>query len=184
MKITPSNHDTPTLGSDGCLREIGPTKRRVTARRQQRFLAALAETGNITLAARAAAVPRSSIYEHRAADAAFAKAWEEAEQIAADRLEAEAWRRGVDGVPEPLVSAGRLVGDADGKPIFVQRYSDTLLLALLRAHKPDKFRDRTSVELDVSDRLAERLESARQRLLTKEGPVLVIDNDPDRADSQ
>jgi hypothetical protein len=159
-------------------------KLRITGKRRQRFLDALAETGNVTLSARAAAVSRASIYEHRAADAVFAKAWEEAEQIAADRLEAEAWRRGVEGVPEPLVSAGRLVGDADGKPMFVQRYSDTLLLALLRAHKPEKFRDRTSVEFDVSDRLAERLESARQRLLTKEGPVLVIDNDPDRADSQ
>ena len=38
----------------------------------------------------------------------FAKEWEEAEEIAADRLEAEAWRRGVEGVPEPLVSAGKL----------------------------------------------------------------------------
>jgi hypothetical protein len=163
---------------------MNPGKRKITARRRIRFLAALRETGNVRGACIAAAVPRTNIYAHRRADEAFAKAWEEAEQIAADRLEAEAWRRGVDGVPEPLVSAGRLVGDADGKPIFVQRYSDTLLLALLRAHKPDKFRDRTSVELDVSDRLAERLESARQRLLTKEGPVLVIDNDPDRADSQ
>jgi hypothetical protein len=29
----------------------------------------------------------------------------------ADRLEAEAWRRGVEGLSEPLVSAGKLVRD-------------------------------------------------------------------------
>ncbi|MGC2522851.1 MAG: hypothetical protein WA417_09475 [Stellaceae bacterium] len=71
---------------------------RITARRRQRFLEALAETGNVTLAARAAAVSRTSIYAHRHADDDFERAWLEAEQVAADRLEAEAWRRGVDGV--------------------------------------------------------------------------------------
>ena len=105
-------------------REPAVKQYRITARRRQRFLEALAETGNVTLAARAAAVSRTSIYAHRHADDDFERAWLEAEQVAADRLEAEAWRRGVDGVSEPVVSAGRLVTDAAGNPIFVQRYSD------------------------------------------------------------
>jgi hypothetical protein len=41
-------------------------------------------------------------------------------------------------VPEPLVSAGRLVRDDDGQPIMVQRYSDNLLLALIKAHRPPR----------------------------------------------
>ena len=118
-------------------------RHRITRQRRQRFLEALAATGNVTLAARAAAVSRTSIYAHRQADEDFERRWLEAEQIAGDRLEAEAWRRGVDGVSEPVVSAGRLVSDAEGNPIFVQRYSDQLLMALLRAHKPEKFREKT-----------------------------------------
>jgi hypothetical protein len=145
---------------------MNPGKRKITARRRTRFLAALRETGNVRGACIASAVPRTNIYAHRRADEAFAKAWDEAIEIATDRLEAEAWRRGVDGVPEPLVSAGRLVRGEDGKPVFVQRYSDGLLTLLLRANR-DKFRERTAVELDVSDRLAERLEAARQRAIAK-----------------
>ena len=115
---------------------------RVTKQRRQRFLEALAATGNVTLAARAAAVSRTSVYAYRQADEDFERGWLEAEQIAGDRLEAEAWRRGVDGVSEPVVSAGRLVTGADGNPLFVQRYSDQLLLALLRARRPE-FRAQT-----------------------------------------
>ena len=151
---------------------------RITRRRQQRFLEMFAETGNVSVSAKAAGISRSGVYGHRELDDGFAKAWEEAEQVAADRLETEAWRRGVDGVAEPLVSAGRLVCGEDGKPLHVLRYSDQLLLALLRAHRPEKFRDRTSVELDVSDRLADRLEAARRRSLAKpETPVLELKAD-------
>ena len=42
------------------------------------------------------------------------------------------------GVPEPLVSAGKLVRDDDGQPIMVQRYSDNLLLALIKARRPPR----------------------------------------------
>ena len=150
---------------------------RITNKRRRHFLEALAEFGNVTLAARAAAVSRRGIYNHREADASFAAAWEEAEQVAADRLEAEAWRRGVEGIPEPLVSAGRLVRDDADQPLIVQRYSDQLLLALLRAHKPEKFRERSAVEIDISDRLAERLEAARRRSVAKPEPVLELKAD-------
>jgi len=39
---------------------------------------------------------------------------------------------------EPLVSAGKLVRDDDGQPIAIRRYSDNLLLALLRARRPPR----------------------------------------------
>jgi len=69
-------------------------------------------------------------------DPAFAAAWEDAEEVAADRLEDEARRRAVEGVAEPLVSGGKLVRDDDGQPIMVRRYSDNLLLALIKARRP------------------------------------------------
>jgi hypothetical protein len=106
--------------------------------RQERFLNALADTGSVTAAIAVAGTSRSRVYELRKSDPAFATTWDEAEEIAADRLEDEARRRAVEGVPEPLVSGGKIVRDDDGQPIAIRRYSDPLLLALLRAHRPSR----------------------------------------------
>src|SRR5437667_12509832 len=107
--------------------------------RQQQFLQYLAETGNVSRSVKLVGTSPARVYTLRQNDPAFRQAWDDAEQIAADRLEAEAWRRAVEGFDEPVVSAGKLVRDEDGNPVMVRRYSDTLLLALLRAHRPAKF---------------------------------------------
>jgi hypothetical protein len=111
---------------------------RLTRTRRKCFLEALSETGNVTAAIQIAGTSRTRVYELRKEDSSFAAAWEEAEEIAVDGLEAEARRRAVEGVQEPLVSAGKLVRDDDGEPIAIRRYSDNLLLALLRAHRPPR----------------------------------------------
>jgi hypothetical protein len=109
----------------------------ITARREL-FLKALADTGSVTAAVAMAGTSRTRVYELRKVDPAFAAAWDAAEEIAVDGLEAEARRRAVEGVPEPLVSAGKLLRDDQGQPIMVRRYSDHLLLALLKAHRPPR----------------------------------------------
>jgi len=113
-------------------------KLKLTPARQEQFLKALAETGSVATSAALAGTSRTRVYELRKADQEFAGAWEDAEEIAADRLEGEARRRAVEGVEEPLVSAGKLVRDENGQPITVTRYSDNLLLALLKAHRPPR----------------------------------------------
>jgi len=113
-------------------------KLKLTEARQERFLEALSDTGSVTTAVAVAGTSRTRVYELRKTDPAFATAWNEAEEIAADRLEDEARRRAIEGVPEPLVSAGKLVRDDDGQPITVRRYSDNLLIALLKAHRPPR----------------------------------------------
>jgi hypothetical protein len=138
---------------------------KLTRERQKRFLRALAETGIVSIAVEIAGTSRTRVYELRKRDAAFAKAWEDAEEKAADALEAEAWRRAVAGVQKPLVSAGKVVRDDDGQPLAIRRYSDTLMLALLKARRPERFKDRAVVEHDIADGLADRLEAARQRAL-------------------
>jgi len=111
---------------------------KLTKARQERFLTSLAETGNVTAAVATAGTSRTRVYELRKADPGFAARWEEAEEIAVDALEAEARRRAIEGVQEPLVSAGKLVRDDDGQPMAVRRYSDNVLLALLKAHRPPR----------------------------------------------
>jgi hypothetical protein len=80
---------------------------KLTRERQQRFLTHLAETGIVTIAAGIAGTSRTRVYELRKKDEEFAAAWEDAEERAADALEAEAFRRAVVGVPVPLVSSAR-----------------------------------------------------------------------------
>ena len=72
--------------------------------RQEQFLKALAETGSVATSAALAGTSRTRVYELRKADQEFAGAWEDAEEIAADRLEGEARRRAVEGVEEPLAA--------------------------------------------------------------------------------
>ena len=152
-----------------------------TKDRREAFLRALADTGIVTVAAGVAGVTRARAYQVRKADPAFAAAWEDAEEKAADALEAEAWRRAVVGIAEPLVSAGKVVRDDDGKPLAIRRYSDTLLITLLRAHRPGRFKDRSVVEHDISDRVAERLEAARLRALDAlTAPVIDATPEPDK----
>jgi len=114
-------------------------KHRWTAERQQQFLQYLAETGNVSRSVKLVGTSPARIYALRHNDPAFRQAWDEAEDVAADRLEAEAWRRAVEGFDEPVVSGGKLVRDDDGNAVMVRRYSDVLLIRLLQAHRPRKF---------------------------------------------
>lgn len=104
------------------------------------FLRRLAAYGNVSKAAFEAGVSRETVYKFRRSNVGFSQAWDEALDQAADIMEAEAWRRAVKGVEEP-------VGWYKGKPGgSVRRYSDTLLIFLLKAHRPQKFRDNVVVD--------------------------------------
>lgn len=104
-----------------------------------KFLAALAKTCNVTASARAAGVERQTAYAHRAQDADFAEQWEDALQQGIDHLETEAHRRAFEGVEEPV---GWHQGVAGGT---VRRYSDVLAIFLLKAHRPEKYRERHEI---------------------------------------
>lgn len=103
------------------------------------FLVTLAETGNVTRAAAAIGCGRSTVYEWREADEDFAKQWERAMRIATLGLEDEARRRAEEGVDEPVFYQGIECGT-------VRKYSDTLLIFLLKARDP-KYREKTAMEL-------------------------------------
>ena len=102
----------------------------------------------------------------------FATAFQEAMDEAADMLEAEAWRRALEGVAEPVVKGGKPVCDpSTGETIMVRRYSDALLMLLLRGSRPGKFSARPaphSVREDVAQIIKE----------------IVTDDDPPRHGSR
>lgn len=118
--------------------------RRITTAQKGAFLALLRQNGVVTDAAEGAGISRAVIYTLRTRDGAFAAAMDEAVAEACDRLEAEAWRRAVVGVEEPVY--GRVAKDQDGEIGRVHKYSDTLMALLLKAHKPEKYRERAEVD--------------------------------------
>lgn len=103
------------------------------------FLAVLAETANVTLAAKEAGVGRRTAYDHRAQYEGFAAEWDEALEIGVAALEDEANRRAFHGVETPVYQGGELVG-------HIRKYSDTLAIFLLKAHRPERYTERLATE--------------------------------------
>lgn len=111
----------------------------ITAYQRARFIEHLAQTANVTGAARFAGFDRNTAYDWKARDPEFAAAWQDALQQATDDLEAEARRRAMVGVREPVVNNRGLVYDENDKPLYVFKPSDTLMSLLLKAHNPARF---------------------------------------------
>ena len=130
-----------------------------TLRAREIFLSVFRDTCNVSEAARAAGVARRTVYDWRDADPAFAIAWDEAEDEAVDALEAAARKRAIES-------------------------SDRLMEVLLKAHRPQKYAERSKTELTGADgaalfptrtedeernMLADRLAEAITRAAGKQG---------------
>ena len=108
------------------------------------FLAALAETGVVGEAAKAARIGRSTVFELKKLDPAFAEGWDAAMEQAADLMEEEARRRAIDGVLEPVYGSGG-TGVGTVKVGSIRKFSDVLLIFKLKGARPDKYRERREV---------------------------------------
>jgi len=102
-------------------------------RRMERFLRALAGTGNISASVRESGLSRSTVYFWRAHDHEFAKNWDDALAEATDKLAYEARRRALDGIEVVQYFQGEPVGT-------IRKYSDQLLMFLLRAYRPSIYK--------------------------------------------
>lgn len=90
------------------------------------FLEALRTHGVVSEAAKVANISRWTVYNERAIDPDFAQEWEAALALGVDALEDAAKKRAFEG-------------------------SDTLLIFLLKAHKPEKYRETTrSIQVNVT----------------------------------
>lgn len=129
---------------------LAPKKRR-SGRKSWRepFLKMLAKSGNVLLACQAAAVTRSTAYREKSLHASFSAEWNEAMGKAIEYLEATAWKRATTGTMEPV-----WMKDENGRPVKVDsvpRMSDTLLIFLLKAHKPHMYRETIRSEVSGPD---------------------------------
>ena len=113
----------------------GPKPKKERRNWKTPFLAALAKSPNVTGAARKARVNRPYVYEEREANPEFAKAWDDAINQPLDLAEGELYRRAVTGVRKPVTIAGQRE--------LITEHSDTLLIFLLKSHRPERYRETT-----------------------------------------
>lgn len=97
-----------------------------------------AEHGMVTTACRAVGITSQTFYHWCQDDEAFGAAYKELKDAVTEALEMEARRRASVGVDEPVFHRGEVVG-------HVKKYSDQLLIFLLKAMKPEVYRDRQEV---------------------------------------
>jgi hypothetical protein len=97
------------------------------------FLSVFRQTGIVSFACRGAGISRTQAYRERRRNTRFAADWEAAEEDATEALEAEARRRAL-------------------------ATSDTLLMFLLKARRPDMYRD--NVRIDLRREAAEIIKAA------------------------
>ena len=103
-------------------------------RKKDQFLQAYAKCGTVTAAAEQVGISRMS-HRRWLASEAYRKAFEQAEDQATEVLELEALRRATAGREEPIFFNGVQVGT-------VRKPSDLLLIFLLKAKRPDVYRER------------------------------------------
>ena len=121
----------------------GKQKRVSTVLAKARFLRIFATCGNVSRSASTASVSRQHVYAwldktKPEYDPKFEALYNDAHENALDILEEEARRRAVDGWAEPVYQGGKKVG-------VVTKFSDTLLVLLLKGKRPGTFRDRQEV---------------------------------------
>ena len=98
------------------------------------FLSAVMLGASVTDAVGQAGVHITLPYKTRITDKAFKKAWKDASEVGTEFLEQEAARRAYHGTLKPVFHKGEECG-------FIREYSDTLMIFLLKARRPDKYRE-------------------------------------------
>lgn len=149
--------------------------REKTARNKEKLLAAYCELGNVREACRLVGVHRDTHYAWLADDPEYARRFADCSERAVQTLEDEAIRRAVQGTEEPVIHAGQLCYRSEdlhyapsawsgkgrhrklkpgavltpkpgARALHIRRYSDQLLMFLLKGHRPDKYKERLAGE--------------------------------------
>lgn len=127
------------------------------------FLDHLAETSNVSVAAKRAGVSRSAVYRLRAISPAFSNGWQSAIATAYDELEIRMLKTARFGMLKPVKRPDGSIGRAT-------EYDDAQGLKLLMAYKANVEKGRGDVVGDAvaaataREQLAATLEQIRQRL--------------------
>jgi hypothetical protein len=114
--------------------------KRTVGQKQEDFINSFCELANITKSAKASRIGRRTVYDWLETDKDFKIKFKKARKVAIGVLEDEAHRRAVEGIDKPVFYKGKRVRAK------VKEYSDTLLIVLLKANAPKKYKDRVQAE--------------------------------------
>ena len=132
-------------------------KRDWSKAKAREFLAALAETCNVSEACRRSGIPMTVAYRRRKMDAAFRAEWAEQIAIGYHRLEAVLLERAFNGTE-------RVITKRDGSEERMREYPNQLGLMLLKMHRETAMEsDHELPEEDVNE-IRERLVRKLQRM--------------------
>src|SRR5579863_6833509 len=123
--------------------------------KKQAFLEAYATCCRVDKAAEIAGMNRSNHYDWLESDPEYRKSFAAVKERAIESLEDEAVRRAHEGVERPVTVAG--------EKVMVREYSDTLLIFLLKAARPEKYRERSEVAIPGLVDLVDRIAAGRRR---------------------
>lgn len=137
-----------------------PRHRAKQEKRQARFLAAFVQCATVLHAAEQVHMPRAQHHAWMRDDPVYRELFAQAQEDARQVLEREAYRRAVKGILEPVFHQGKRVN-------YVRKYSDVLLIFLLKAMRPEVYRDRVEhtgkvglkLEVDLSRYSDDQLET-------------------------
>lgn len=113
--------------------------------------------GRKTAAAEAAGVTRWAHHHWYKENPTYKQAFDLLEPYSKERLLEIATGRAAQGWDEPVFQGMELVG-------VKRKFSDTLMLALLKAHYPDKFKERSAVEVGNKDGAPFKFDPGREQL--------------------
>ena len=120
--------------------------------KQRAFVEALADSGSVATAAQRVGMSESSAYRLRRSPGAeaFDRAWSAAIDAASKKLLDAAFERAIVGSEEPVFDRE---GNRVGRRL---RQSDRLLMFLLRAYGPDRFRESAAAPAPAASRAPRR----------------------------
>jgi hypothetical protein len=113
-----------------------------TRQQLEQYLEGVRQFGTLIHACQLAHVSPHTIYAWREHDETFVLRENEAQEHLTQDLEREALRRALEGFDRPVYQKGELVG-------YERVYSESLMNTLLRARRPDKYRENINVSGSV-----------------------------------
>jgi len=112
------------------------------------FLDSLCKDPNISLACDCAGISREAAYKWRERYKEFAKSWEDAIERTKDTARSSFYQRAVYGWDEPITSMGKVVYGADGNPLMLHKWSDTLANSYAKANLPE-YKEKQQIDISA-----------------------------------
>lgn len=144
----------PTTNTQG---QVQKSPAEIQEKKLATFLDHLSETGLIGESAAVAGISRTELWRKRNTDPLFRELYQEAYDLGTEACEDEATLRATKGTLEPVFYKGR-------RTATIRRKSDLLLMFILKARSPEKYKDNYTPPPDTGH---DTLESPREQIARK-----------------